>query len=83
MSKILALNDVVELTWWDEYDSKKFVDVELSEFSNGIRDERHIRVGELTLSVDAWRSLINYLELSVLDLDDQERFIEKYRTIHE
>ena len=83
MSKILALNDIVELTWWDEYGSKEFVDVELSEFSNGVREERHIRVGELTLSVDAWKSLINYLELSVLDLDNQERFIEKYRTAPE
>jgi hypothetical protein len=71
--KTLAENICVELTWCDERDSKEWVEIELLE--DGV--ERFLRVGDTTLSVRAWETLVDYLSLVVLD-DEQKSFIGGY-----
>lgn len=79
MSLKIAENDLVELTWWDEFDSKEYTEISVhTECDDGSGDV-WLDVGGLTLSLQAWGALINRLN-PILE-GGLQKFINEYKVI--
>ena len=73
MEKSLTSIEYLSLSWWDEVHSKREVELVLCVDTN--TQEKLICVDELCLTVDEWKTLINTLEVRVLD--DPDDYIGK------
>ena len=80
MSLKIAENDLVELTWWDQYNSKEITEISVhTECDDGSGDV-WLSVGELSLSIWAWQVLLNQLD-SILKKDGLQKFINEYKKV--
>lgn len=76
----LAENDIVELTWWDEYDSKESTEISVySEHADGSGDI-WLSIGDLTLSLLAWEVLSWQIE-KLTTIEGLQDFINRHKVV--
>ena len=80
MSIKLAEDNLVELTWWDEYDCKEHTEISLhAEYSDGSGDI-WLSIGDATFSLQAWASLVWYIE-KLTNVEGLQDFVNKYKVV--
>lgn len=80
MSLKIAENDLVELTWWDEFSSREHTEVSVYvEFGDGSGD-LFIDVGGLRLSLQAWERLI-FLLGKMMEEKGLQSFINNHKIV--
>ena len=77
---IIAENDDVELTYWDECEPKEYVNIKVLIDDDGSEDLYISINDDLVLSWDAMKALVSYLDLCMLEDNDKNDWIEKYST---
>jgi len=80
MSIKLAENDFVELTWWDEYDSKESTEISVhAKYEDGSGDI-WLSIGDLKLSLLAWEVLSWEIE-RLITVEGLQDFINRYKKV--
>lgn len=76
----IAENDIVELTWWDGYDSKEHTEIALfAECQDGSGDV-WLEIGGLSLSLQAWENLVLHIE-NLTTVEGLQHFINQHKVV--
>ena len=76
----IAGDSIVELTWWDQYDSRESVEISVdTEYDNGSGDI-WLSVEGLTLSLHAWEVLMMKIE-DLVEIDGLQKFIDQNKKV--